>query len=75
LEPEKKMTTLREQVEAQLGLTAKPARVRQSYPMINRETPTHWRKTLKVWAGFALGLIVGSMAAGIAVGLAGRVWP
>jgi hypothetical protein len=68
------MTTLREQVEAELGV-ATPARVRQSYPMINIEAPSHWRKTLKVWAGFALGLIVGGMAAGIAVGLAGRVWP
>jgi hypothetical protein len=67
--------TLREQVEAELGLAAKPARVGKRYHAAPGWAPSHWRKTLKVWAGFALGLVVGGMAAGIVVGLAGRVWP
>jgi len=69
------MTTLREQVETELGV-AKPARIGKRTPTFTTNVaPSHWRKTLKVWAGFALGLIVGGMAAGIAVGLASRVWP
>jgi hypothetical protein len=71
----KDMTTLREEVEAELGLTAKPARIGKRYHAAPAWAPSHWRKTLKVWAGFALGLVVGGMAAGIVVGLAGRVWP
>jgi hypothetical protein len=66
--------TPRQEVEAMFGI-AKPARVRQAYPMINRETPTHWRKTLRVWAKIALGLVVGGFALGLIAGLAGRVWP
>jgi hypothetical protein len=68
------MTTLREEVEAELGV-AKPARIGQRYYAAPAWAPSHWRKTLKVWAGFALGLVVGGMAAGIAVGLAEWVWP
>jgi hypothetical protein len=58
----------REQAEQLLGI-AKPAKVRQSYPAINRETPSHWRKTLKAWAIVALcftgSWIVLGMVAGV----------
>ena len=53
----------RQQIEDYLGI-AKPAKARQSYPMINRETPSHWRKTLKYWAAFALGIVLGAIGAG-----------
>jgi hypothetical protein len=64
----------RQEAEEYLGV-AKPAKVRQSYPMINRETPSHWRKTLKVWAAFVLGVVLGFLVVGMIVGLVGRVWP
>jgi hypothetical protein len=64
----------RQEAEEYLGI-AKPAKVRQSYPMINRETPSHWRKTLKVWAAFVLGVVLGFLVVGMIVGLVGRVWP
>jgi len=64
----------RHEAEQYLGV-AKPARVRQSYPMINRETPSHWRKTLRVWAGFVLGLVLGGIAAGMIAGIVQRIWP
>ena len=64
----------RQQAEEMLGI-AKPTKVRQSYPMINRETPTHWRKTLKVWGIVVLVYVVLSFIGGVAVGIIGRVWP
>jgi hypothetical protein len=64
----------RQQAEEYLGI-AKPAKVRQSYPMINRETPSHWRKTLKLWAIVVLVYIGLSMLGGAAVGIVERVWP
>ena len=66
----------RHEAEQYLGI-AKPARVRQSYPMINRETPSHWRKTLKVWAAAVLAYVLIFMvliACGFAVGSIERVW-
>ena len=66
--------TLRKEMEEYLGIS-KPAKVRQSYPMINSETPTHWRKTLKLWVIVVLVYVVLSFVGGIAVGIIGRVWP
>ncbi len=66
--------TLRKEMEEYLGI-AKPAKVRQSYPMINSETPTHWRKTLKLWVIVVLVYMVLAFVGGIAVGIIGRVWP
>jgi hypothetical protein len=66
--------TLRKEIEEYLGI-AKPAKVRQSYPMINNETPSHWRKTLKTWAIVVLVYMVLAFVGGIAVGIIGRVWP
>ena len=63
----------RQQAEEYLGI-AKPARVRQSYSMINRETPTHWRKTLKVWGIVVLVYIGLSMLGGMVAGIVERVW-
>jgi hypothetical protein len=74
--------TAREEVEKlmgvwrkELGETSKPAKVRQSYPAINRETPTHWRKTLKLWAAVALTFIGVFIIGGVAAGIIERVWP
>ena len=61
-----------------MGVAAKPAKVRQRYPAISRETPSHWRKTLKVWAAAALAYVLILMvliACGFAVGAIERVWP
>ena len=63
----------RQEIEDYLGV-AKPAKVRQRYPMINRETPSHWRKTLKVWAAAVLAYVLVLIACGFAVGVIGRVW-
>ena len=64
----------RQQAEEYLGI-AKPAKIRQSYPMINRETPSHWRKTLKLWAVVVLIYIGISMAAGLLVGILEKIFP
>ena len=66
--------TLRKEIEEYLGI-AKPAKVRQSYPMINSETPTHWRKTLKAWAAVMLTFICGWIVIGMVAGIVERVWP
>jgi hypothetical protein len=43
--------------------------------MINRETPTHWRKTLKLWCIVVLIYIGLSMLGGMVAGIIERVWP
>jgi hypothetical protein len=63
----------RQEIEDYLGV-AKPAKVRQRYPMINRETPSHWRKTLKLWAIVVLVYIGLSMLGGMVAGIIERVW-
>jgi hypothetical protein len=67
----------RQEAEEYLGVAkpAKPAKVRQSYPMINRETPSHWRKTLKLWCIVVLIYIGLSMLGGVVAGIIERVWP
>jgi cyanate permease len=59
----------------ELGETAKPAKVRQRYPAINRETPTHWRKTLKAWAIVALAFTLFWIVIGMGAGVVERIWP
>ena len=62
--------TLREEVESMLGSApAKPAKIRQSYPCIGGEAPSHWRKTLKAWGLFFLWVFVVSLLFGYIVGL------
>jgi hypothetical protein len=61
----------RRQAEEYLGI-AKPAKIRQSYPMINRETPSHWRKTLKLWAMVVLIYIGISICVGLIAGILER---
>jgi hypothetical protein len=63
----------RQEAEEYLGI-AKPAKVRQSYPMINQETPSHWRKTLKLWCIVVLVYIGLSMLGGMVAGIVERVW-
>jgi hypothetical protein len=43
--------------------------------MINRETPSHWRKTLKLWAIVVLVYIGLSFIGGMVAGIIERVWP
>jgi hypothetical protein len=43
--------------------------------MINRETPTHWRKTLKLWCIVMLVYIGLSFIGGMVAGIVERVWP
>lgn len=64
--------TLREQVEADLGV--KPAKVGNRTPawFIN-QAPSHWRKTLKYWAAMALGFVLGSITAGVLAVFVGMV--
>ena len=64
----------RQEAEEYLGV-AKPAKVRQSYPAINRETPSHWRKTLKAWAAVALTFIGVWIVIGMGAGVVERIWP
>jgi hypothetical protein len=57
--------TLREEVESVLGyVPAKPAKIRQSYPRIGGEAPSHWRKTLRAWARAALYVVLVGFTAG-----------
>lgn len=71
---------LRQEVEDYLGVSkpakvAKVAKVRQSYPAFAPETPSHWRKTLKLWCIVVLIYIGLSMLGGMVAGIIERVWP
>lgn len=61
----------REQVEKLMGVWEKeaPAKVGRRYHTAPAYAPSHWPKTLKVWAMFMLFVTVCSMAAGFVVGL------
>jgi hypothetical protein len=67
--------TLREQVEAELGLAAKPARVGKRYHAAPGWAPSHWRKTLRVWAITVLVFVAVSFVGGLLAGVASKVWP
>jgi len=65
----------RQEAEEYLGV-AKPAKVGKRTPTWDfNQAPSHWRKTLKVWAAFVLGVVLGFLVVGMIVGLVGRVWP
>jgi 8-oxo-dGTP pyrophosphatase MutT (NUDIX family) len=67
--------TLREEVEAELGLTAKPARVGKRYYAAPAWAPSHWRKTLRVWAITVLVFVAVSFVGGLLAGMASKVLP
>jgi hypothetical protein len=55
--------TAREQFEAEhFGI--RPAKVGQRYHAAMAWGPSAWRKTLKYWAAFALGIVLGAIGAG-----------
>jgi hypothetical protein len=54
--------TLRQEVEAELGTT--PAKVGRRYHAAAAWGPSAWRKTLKYWSAFALGIVLGAIGAG-----------
>jgi hypothetical protein len=60
----------REQVEKLMGVWEKeaPAKVGRRYPAAPPYAPSHWNKTLKLWAKVVLIVTVSSMAAGFVVG-------
>jgi hypothetical protein len=59
------MTTAREQFE-QEHFNIKPAKVgRRSPAFWIHQAPNAWRKTLKYWAAFALGIVLGAIGAGV----------
>ena len=54
--------TLREEVELQLGV----AKVGKRTPAFwIHQAPSAWRKTMKYWAALALGIVLGSVGAGV----------
>jgi glycerol uptake facilitator-like aquaporin len=57
------MTTLREEVERELGLS--PGKVGKRSPAwYIHQAPSAWRKTMKYWAVLILGFILGGITAG-----------
>jgi hypothetical protein len=58
------MTTAREQFEHE-HFNITPAKVgRRSPAFWIHQAPSAWRKTLKYWAAFALGIVLGAIGAG-----------
>ena len=58
------MTTLRQEVEAELGCI--PAKIsRRSPAFYIHQAPSAWRKTMKYWAALVLGIVFGAMSAGV----------
>jgi len=54
----------REQFEQEhFGIT--PAKVGQRYHAAAAWGPSAWRKTLKYWAAFVLGIVLGAIGAGV----------
>jgi hypothetical protein len=73
-------TTPREDVEKLLGVwqseqPATPARIGKRYHAAPSWAPSHWRKTLKLWATVALTFIGVFIIGGVAAGIIERVWP
>ena len=68
----------RQQAEEYLGVSkpAKPAKVGKRTPTWDfNQAPSHWRKTLKLWALVVLIYIGISMAAGLLVGILEKIFP
>jgi len=64
--------TLRQEVEAELGLV--PGKVgRRSPAFWIHQAPSAWRKSMRYWAAFALGIVLGAIGAGVLVVIAGVV--
>ncbi len=64
--------TLRQEVEAELGIS--PAKVGKRIPAFwIHQAPSAWRKTLKYWTAFVLGIVLGAIGAGVLVVIAGVV--
>ena len=58
------MTTLRQEVEAELGYI--PAKIsRRSPAFYIHQAPSAWRKTMKYWAALMLGIVLGAVGAGV----------
>jgi hypothetical protein len=66
--------TLRQEIEEMFGV-AKPARVGKRYHAAPSWAPSHWRKTLRVWAIAVLVFVAVSFVGGLLAGVASRVWP
>jgi hypothetical protein len=66
--------TLRQEVEDMFGV-AKPARVGKRYHAAPGWAPSHWRKTMRVWAITVLVFVAVSFVGGLLAGVASRVWP
>lgn len=62
------MTTLRQQVETELGCAPTVEE-----PWYSRLAPSSWRKTMKYWAALWLGVVLGAIGAGIIAVLVGVV--
>jgi hypothetical protein len=56
--------TAREQFE-QEHFGIRPAKVGKRYHAAAAWGPSAWRKTLKYWAAFALGIVLGAIGAGV----------
>jgi hypothetical protein len=69
--------TSREQFEQEhFGISpAKVAKVGKRYHAAPSWAPSHWRKTLKVWAAVALTFIGVWIVIGMGAGIVERVWP
>lgn len=62
--------TAREDVEKLMGVWEKDlGKVGKRYPAAPPYAPSHWNKTIKLWAKVVLIVTVSSMAAGFVVGV------
>jgi hypothetical protein len=65
----------RQEAEEYLGV-AKPAKIGKRTPTWDfNQAPSHWRKTLKLWAAVMLSFICGWIVIGMVAGIIERVWP
>jgi hypothetical protein len=56
------MTTLRQEVEAELGV----AKIGKRSPAwYIHQAPSAWRKTMRYWAALMLGVVLGAVGAGV----------
>jgi glycerol uptake facilitator-like aquaporin len=64
--------TAREQFE-QEHFNISPAKVGRRYHAAAAWGPSAWRKTLKYWAAFVLGIVLGAIGAGVLAVVVGVV--